>query len=705
MTEEFFRQNENESYGSSEGMTQEPYNRLLDPNFISGLMKSKTEETKPIVDDLRPSENPQPVGKVEPFVPEVAPTPVEGPQGLHPMPAPQPIGMENNAAPAVSSAPIRPMMMPAPMMPNMGPAPIMPQAPSQIAQDAPVATPLPTTSREVEMAAFEEKAMRMEERAAMAEEAAKALEKESTDEKESIERTPAELLPQVFAPARRPGALAPATSPFKPLASTSMKEQIASSAPAATSPLSPETMQAASEKKSQPVDKKAVKAALKEQKKKEKEEALALKAWQKEQDKLAKQNGTREASDDRAFTKKSAVAFAICFALIGGLLGAGGSVVYTHLQMKKVQKKAVAAAKQEVEKVTETKSTSDKSTSKDKDPDDDTTSIDKGSHEPKVVESNIVDTSTLHTAAEVYAANVNATVSIIVGGTSSKGYADRSSSGSGFIITDDGYIVTNYHVVEYAGKSTITVITYNGEEFEAEIVGYDDPMDIAVLKIDAMGLESVIIGDSDRVNVGDDVMTIGNPLGDYEFTITKGVLSAKDRYIEVEGRDMTLFQMDCAVNGGNSGGPLFNMYGEVFAIVNAKHAGIDFTDTVDGISFAIPMNDVIDSITDIISKGYISSCYIGVECMTVDTKLNQEGYPDGVYLVTILDDGTAKDAGLKEKDVITKINGEKIYTTNDLKDFIEEAGPDGELELTIVRDGSEKTITVKVVERQVPALG
>ena len=227
----------------------------------------------------------------------------------------------------------------------------------------------------------------------------------------------------------------------------------------------------------------------------------------------------------------------------------------------------------------------------------------------KSVDVSYVSSSGTMTAAEVYAANVNSTVGISVSVDSMGffGYQYSSSgAGSGFIITSDGYIVTNYHVIEDADRVSVTL--YDDSVYDAQIIGYDENNDIAVIKIEAENLTPVTLGDSDSASVGSDVVAIGNPLGELTFTLTKGIISALDREVEMSnGIVMDLIQTDCAINSGNSGGALFNMQGEVIGITNAKYSSSSGGASIDNIAFAIPINSVKDIITKIIETGYKSN--------------------------------------------------------------------------------------------------
>ena len=309
-------------------------------------------------------------------------------------------------------------------------------------------------------------------------------------------------------------------------------------------------------------------------------------------------------------------------------------------------------------------------------------------------------------AAEVYAQNVNSMVSVT---TTEKvnmfGYdALTGGAGSGFIITQDGYILTNYHVVEAAEE--ITVAMYDGESYTAELIGYDASNDIAVLKIDASGLTPVTFGDSDKVVVGEDVVAIGNPLGELNFSLTKGVVSALDRDVSFSGNvRLKLIQTDCAINSGNSGGALFNMYGEVIGITNAKLAGSGFgTAPVESIAFAIPVNSIVDIAEQIMTKGEISSPYIGITVGDVDENLRAYGIPAGGNVVEVTEGSPADEAGLQKNDVITGANGDPITGRDDLVKLIRSCAAGDKVELTVYRQGETVKLTVTVGENVKSAL-
>ena len=207
---------------------------------------------------------------------------------------------------------------------------------------------------------------------------------------------------------------------------------------------------------------------------------------------------------------------------------------------------------------------------------------------------------------ELYQANIDSVVSINTTITTNifNQTVENASAGSGFIITQDGYILTNYHVID--GASTVKVTLYSGETHDAVIVGGDKDYDIAVLKIEAAGLKAVTFGDSSQLQVGEDIAVIGNPLGELTFSMSEGIVSSVDRAINVDGTPFNTIQLSAAVNPGNSGGPLFNAYGEVVGIVSAKYSSYAST-TVEGLGFAIPINDVIAMVEDIMENGRVTN--------------------------------------------------------------------------------------------------
>ena len=325
----------------------------------------------------------------------------------------------------------------------------------------------------------------------------------------------------------------------------------------------------------------------------------------------------------------------------------------------------------------------------------------EGQRENVVLDITKFDTSKQMTPAEVYAANVNSTVGITTSITTNFwGYQTTSAaSGSGFIFSDDGYILTNFHVVE--DSSSITVAMYDGKTYDAKLIGYDESNDVAVLKIEAQNLVPVVLGNSDQVNVGDSVVAIGNPLGELTFSLTSGAISAKDREITMSGGStMRLMQTDCAINSGNSGGALFNLYGEVIGITNAKYSSSSASEaSIDNIGFAIPINKARSIAESIIEKGYVSKPYIGVSATTVSSETQSYGLPQGAAVKEVANDGPAAEAGLKVNDIITHVNDNPITGSSDLVSIIGECAPGDVLKFTVYRQGSTLELTITVGEK------
>ena len=275
---------------------------------------------------------------------------------------------------------------------------------------------------------------------------------------------------------------------------------------------------------------------------------------------------------------------------------------------------------------------------------------------------------------EVYQANVDSCVSINSSGLATVGYnifgqqiqREAVSSGSGFILTSDGYIATNCHVV--SGATAVQVTLNNGKSYEAEIVGSDADYYIAVRKVDPGEdkLTPVVLGSSADLNVGEDVSTIGNPLGELTFSMSKGIVSCLDRAINLQGTPFNMIQVDTPINRGNSGGPLFNCYGEVVGIVTAKTSSDGSGDAAEGLGFAIPIDDVLGLIKDIMENGQVTSrAYMGVS--QGDASLFPEsGMRSGSYLVEVVEDGPADKAGLQAGDVITMLGTTTITSSDDL---------------------------------------
>ena len=330
----------------------------------------------------------------------------------------------------------------------------------------------------------------------------------------------------------------------------------------------------------------------------------------------------------------------------------------------------------------------------------------KGERPSTVIDIATIDTSKQMSPAEVYAQNVASTVGITTSVTTNYfGFTTTSAAaGSGFVLSDDGYILTNYHVVE--DSTSIKVSMYDGSSYDAQLIGYDESNDIAVLKVDAEDLSPVVLGDSGNLNVGDTVVAIGNPLGELTFSLTAGVVSALDREVTLSGNvTMELIQTDCAINSGNSGGALFNLYGEVIGITNAKYSSSGSGASIDNIGFAIPINSVMNIVESIIEKGYIAKPYIGVSVTSVSSETQSYGLPKGAAVKAISEDSPAEKAGLQINDIITEANGTTIESSDDLVRLVGDLYNGAELKLTVYRQGETLEITVTVGEKIQSALG
>ena len=270
-------------------------------------------------------------------------------------------------------------------------------------------------------------------------------------------------------------------------------------------------------------------------------------------------------------------------------------------------------------------------------------------------------------------------------------------SGTGFIISDSGYILTNYHVIEFAATSgkDITVMLHDGTRYTASIVGYEKYNDVAVLKIDANGLDAVRFGDSDTLSVGEVIYAVGNPLGELDFSLSTGYVSALDRDINTDdsGVAINMFQIDAAVNSGNSGGPVYDAAGEVIGIVTAKYASTG----VEGLGFAIPINDAVSIANDLITKGYVTGkAYMGV---TIDQRYNSlysqyYNMPLGAYVSSVESGSSAEKAGIQAKDIITKLGDKDITGYTDLTSALHSFSAGETASVSVYRGGEDLELTI-----------
>ena len=331
------------------------------------------------------------------------------------------------------------------------------------------------------------------------------------------------------------------------------------------------------------------------------------------------------------------------------------------------------------------------------------TTIYTGDRTPTQVDTASVDTSKELTTAEIYAKYVNSCVGITVDIVSTNVFGQTvtgAAAGSGFVITEDGYILTNYHVID--GANSIKVTFDNGKEYTATYVGGEEKNDIAVIKVDATGLTPVVIGKSSDMLVGEQVTTIGNPLGELTFSESTGIISALDRSITMsDGRQMNMIQTDCAINSGNSGGALFNSYGEVIGIVSAKYSSGSNSSSasVEGLGFAIPMDDVASMVSDLVKNGYVTGKPImGISVADVDESVTSYGVPQGAIIRVVTPDLCGAKAGLQAGDIVTKIDNTDVTSASDLTSAIGNYKPGDKVTLTIFRSGETKTVEVTLEE-------
>lgn len=286
---------------------------------------------------------------------------------------------------------------------------------------------------------------------------------------------------------------------------------------------------------------------------------------------------------------------------------------------------------------------------------------------------------------------VEITTESVSSGNSIFGQYVSQGAGSGVIISKDGYIVTNNHVV--SGATSLKVTTTDGTEYDASVVGKDSQTDLAVIKVDANNLQAATLGDSDILQVGDPAIAIGNPLGELGGTVTTGIISATDRQITIDDETMTLLQTDAAINPGNSGGGLFNADGNLIGIVNAKESSTG----IEGLGFAIPITPAQDIITELMQNGSVTS-RPALNVSLYDYTSNNQGqyskYKDGCYIVQIVKNGAADKAGLKQNDRILSFDGEQIQSTSDVKNVLKKHKIGDTVKMVVERDS--KKITVEI---------
>lgn len=270
--------------------------------------------------------------------------------------------------------------------------------------------------------------------------------------------------------------------------------------------------------------------------------------------------------------------------------------------------------------------------------------------------------------------------------------------GSGVIASEDGYIITNTHVID--GGDSATVVLYDGSEYDAKLIGFDATSDVALLKIDATGLTAAEFASSSELKVGDSVAAIGNPLSpDLRLTMTRGIVSALNREINYNGASMSLIQTDASINEGNSGGPLFNDRGEVIGITNMKMIST-FGAGIEGLGFAIPSDTVQSIVASLISDGKVTGRNsIGVTIGPISENIAKYyDIPQGLYVSYVTKGSDAEKQGLREGDIITKVNGEDAFTTQDVADAKSGLEIGDSISFTVWRDGRTFEVSVKIMD-------
>lgn len=313
-------------------------------------------------------------------------------------------------------------------------------------------------------------------------------------------------------------------------------------------------------------------------------------------------------------------------------------------------------------------------------------------------------TSKANSTSEIVKKTADSVVEIstesVVTGSFAQQYVQQGA-GSGVIISQDGYILTNNHVIN--GANSVKVRLRDSTEYDATIIGSDSDNDIALLKVSATGLSPATFGDSNSLAVGDYVVAIGNPLGELGGTVTDGIISALARKVTIEDTQMTLLQTNAQVNPGNSGGGLFNANGELVGIVNAKQSATE----VEGIAFAIPINNVLDILSDLKEYGYVTGKVdLGIDFTDITSDETAFYYgvnQTGCYVLSVDSGSNAEKAGVTRGDLVTKVNDTDVSSSSDITTALEKAEVGDTVTFTVSRRGTSKTISF-VLEEYVPAV-
>lgn len=380
--------------------------------------------------------------------------------------------------------------------------------------------------------------------------------------------------------------------------------------------------------------------------------------------------GMPETKEKKRLSVGAIVAICVICALVACALGVGGTLLMTRQDDSAVVPTVVAEEED---------------------------SVKQNTVKPVLVTSSTLD-SNMMTAEDIYEMACEQVVGVTTEITAYNIFGQQVSgvvSGTGFIITDDGYILTNYHVIEeaYEGGYDIAVLTHDGTEYAAEVVGVESENDLAVLKIDAVGLNAVTLGDSNEMKVGQTIYTVGNPLGELDYTMTTGIVSAMDRTIRTDSNtSVNMFQIDAAVNSGNSGGPIYNVYGQVIGIVTAKYSSTG----VEGLGFGIPISDAHYIANELITNGYVSGkAYMGITVGTVSSSAAQYyNMVEGAMVQSVTEGGCADAAGLQPGDIITAVGETEITSQSELISAIRKYHAGDTAQLTVFRAQEYLTFTI-----------
>ncbi len=380
----------------------------------------------------------------------------------------------------------------------------------------------------------------------------------------------------------------------------------------------------------------------------------------------------------------TAICLCLICALLGGCLGAGINYWLVDSRFESVEQALAETARVGAEN---------------------SAAIAAEQQSPTVAASPVVSAPGTMSPAQIYENACSQVVGITTSYSSSGRFGGSRSgtiSGSGFILSEDGYIVTNYHVIQTADEQSlpITVVLYDGTQYEAAIVGKEDVNDLAVLKIEAKGLTPVVMGNSDELKVGDEVYAVGNPLGELEFSMSSGHVSALNRVISTEdAENINMFQLDAAVNPGNSGGPVYNNKGEVVGVVTAK-----YSDTaVEGLGFAIPSNDALRIAEDLVNVGYVTGkAYLGIWTDENYNAMAAQFYnmPLGAYVAEVSPGSAAERAGLQKGDIITALDDQTVESSTDLRNALRQYHAGDSAQLSFYRSGETRSVLLIFDERK-----